>query len=105
MPAKMKGIFDRSFLPQMAFKMEGSKFVGLLQGKSGRIINIVGSMHPLLARVVLGDCTNELRNGILRACGVSPVQVQCFGPTRKQSQEKLACWLREVEQMAEKDTV
>lgn len=104
MPAKMKGIFDRSFLPKFAFSFnEKGVFVPLLTGKSARVINIVGSAHPFLLWCRIGSYTNELSKGVLRVCGVSPVLTNSFGPTRGSSDEKRKKWLDRVSMMAVRD--
>lgn len=104
MPAKMKGLFDRAFLPGFAFKFIDNTFTPLLKGKSGRVINVVGSSHPLMLWCAIGAYTNELSRGILKLCGVSPVETVNFGATRNASKEKCARWLGKVRKMAEKDS-
>ena len=48
MPAKMKGLFDRAWLPGFAFKFVDGKMNRLLKGKTARIISICGDQQPLL---------------------------------------------------------
>lgn len=103
MPAKMKGLFDRAFLPKFAFSFEDNAFKPLLKEKSGRIINIVGSAHPFLLWCSIGSYTNELSKGILRTCGVKPVTVTSLGPTRGSSDETRQKWIDKVRIMAMKD--
>ena len=103
MPAKMKGIFDRAFLPKFAFSFEDGKFTPLLKGKSARIINIVGSAHPFVLWCTIGSYTNELSHGILRSCGVKPVTTTSFGPTRDSTDEIRQKWIDKVRVMAVKD--
>ena len=103
MPAKMKGLFDRAFLPKFAFSFENNAFKPLLKGKSGRIINIVGSAHPFLLWCAIGSYTNELSKGILKACGIKPVAVTRFGPTRSSSDEQRKKWIDTVRAIAVKD--
>lgn len=105
MPAKMKGLFDRSFLPGFAFKFIDGRFTPLLRGKSARIINIVGSTHPLILRLLIGSYTNELSRGVLWICGVRPVRVKSFGPTRSSSDGMRKRWLRKVRDMAKREVV
>lgn len=104
MPAKMKGLFDRAFLPKFSFSFEDGAFKPLLRGKTGRIINVVGSAHPLMLWCNIGPYTNELSRGILRACGVKPIRTKSFGPTRGSSEEVRAKWLDTVRMMAVKDS-
>ena len=103
MPAKMKGLFDRAFLPKFAFSFENNKFKPLLTGKSARIINIVGSAHPFLLWCQIGSYTNELSKGILRSCGVKPVATTSFGPTRGSTDEIRQKWVDRVRTAAAKD--
>ena len=104
MPAKMKGLFDRSFLPGFAFKFEKEKFTPLLKGKTARVINISGSIHPMLLWCAIGPYTNELEKGILKSCGVAPVKTTSFGPTRNAKQAVLERWLAKVAVMAKRDS-
>ncbi len=103
MPAKMKGLFDRAFLPGFAFQFVDDTFVPLLKKKSARIINIVGSVHPLLLYFKMGSYTNELAKGILKSCGIRPVRVCHFGPTRGSSEAKRGRWITKVAKMAKRD--
>ena len=103
MPAKMKGLFDRSFLPGFAFKFENNTFKPLLKGKRARIVSIVGSTHPFFLWCYIGPYTNELSRGILRLCGVSSVAVKSFGPTRNSSEKRRARWLDAIRRMAQRD--
>ena len=96
MPAKMKGLFDRCFLPKFAFTMENGRFEGLLGGKSARVINILGSLHPFVARIIVGDYTNELKKGVLGLCGVSPVSVTAFGPSQSSPSRIRDRWMEKV---------
>ena len=104
MPAKMKGLFDRAFLPGFAFKFEDGSFKRLLRGKSGRIINISGSLHPFHLWWFMGSYTNELSKGILRMCGVRPVRVTSFGPTRSSDDPCREKWLKKVAAMGVRDS-
>ena len=103
MPAKMKGLFDRSFLPGFAFKFKDNRFHPLLKGKTARIINISGSLHPFLLWCFMGSYINELSHGVLKACGVGPVKVTSWGATRNAPAKKRKQWLRQTEMMARQD--
>ena len=103
MPAKMKGLFDRAFLPKFAFAFEDNAFKPLLRGKTGRVINVVGSAHPFLLWCRIGSYTNELSKGVLRMCGVGPVSTVSFGPTKGSSDEMRGKWLDKVRMMAVRD--
>ena len=104
MPAKMKGLFDRAFLPKFAFSFEDDKFKPLLKKKSGRIINIVGSAHPFMLWCQIGPYTNELSKGVLGICGVKPIATDSFGPTRGSAEEKRTKWLDKTRALAVRDS-
>ncbi|MBL7045012.1 MAG: NAD(P)H-dependent oxidoreductase, partial [Parcubacteria group bacterium] len=83
MPAPLKGMFDRMFLPGFAFnfsKEKDAEWEKLLTGKSARVI-ITSGMSPIKAKFHFGDFTNELSRGILEFSGFHPVEVTTFGPS------------------------
>lgn len=104
MPAELKGVFDRAWLPGFAFRFfkEGLlKTVGLWRplmfGKSARVVVTCGT-HPFLIRLVFGDFTNEIRNGILRFSGFR-TRVTKLGPAENISVEKAKKWFAKMEKL------
>lgn len=101
MPAIMKGLFDRVWLPGFAFKFHKDKpysWDKLLTGRSARVIITMNAM-PLLERLATGDYTNEIRNGILKFAGFSPVKLSTFGPVERASDDQKALWAKKVEEL------
>lgn len=101
MPAILKGFFDRVWLPGFAFhfhKGMGYSWDKLLKGRSARVI-LTMNANPFLERLAVGDYTNEIRNGILKFAGFSPVRFKCFGPVEKVSPEVKASWVKKIEKM------
>ncbi len=101
MPALLKGLFDRAWLPGVAFRMRKDWFgrnIGgwhkLLKGKTARVINLSGT-HPWAIWGFFGDYTNEIRRGILWFAGFK-VRASLFGPSETAPEWKLNEWRRKV---------
>lgn len=95
MPALLKGLIDRVWLPGFAFKFSpsGHMWQKLLKGRSASMI-ITSDTAPLLQRIIFGDTTNELRKGILWFAGFSPIRVYKFGYL-KHFGPRFGMWRRE----------
>jgi len=98
MPAVMKGMFDRVWLPGFAFNFDKQtkKLVQRLKGKTARVIIVAGTHSPLATWWKFGDYTNELSHGILGFAGVK-TKVTPLGPAERVSIEKLEAWARKIE--------
>jgi NAD(P)H dehydrogenase (quinone) len=98
MPALLKGMFDRMFLPGFAFRFnkQTKKIDQLLKGKSARVIIVSGTFNPFVAFLKFGDFTNEIRLGTLGFAGMSPVRVTNFGPSEHCSDKKRDKWKKKV---------
>ena len=93
MPALLKGLFDRAWLPGFAYKFlpSGIGWRKLLKGRTGRVF-VTSDSHPLLARFLFGDNTNEIQDGILWFAGIS-ARMKKVGPMKKISPERKAQWV------------
>jgi NAD(P)H dehydrogenase (quinone) len=79
MPAQLKAVFDRAWIPGFAYKFTGDfTWKKLLKGRSAAMI-VTSDTIPLAQRLIFGDTTNELRRGALWFSGFSPVRVHKFG--------------------------
>ncbi len=79
MPALLKGLFDRTWLPDFAYRFTSDyAWVKLLKGRSARMF-VTSDTVPFLQRIIFGDTTNELKNGILWFAGFNPIRVKKFG--------------------------
>lgn len=101
MPALLKGLFDRMWLPGFAFNMrknrQGKQTIGWykrMKGKSARAIVLSGS-HPWLIFLFFGDYTNEIKMGILWFAGFK-VKVTRMGPTDQAPEWKKNEWRRKM---------
>jgi len=80
MPALLKGLFDRAWLPGFAYRFThgGYLWKRLMKGKSASMI-VTSDTAPLVQWIVFGDTTNELKKGILWFAGFGPIRVHKFG--------------------------
>ena len=80
MPALLKGLIDRTWLPGFAFHFThgGNFWQKLMKGKAATFF-VTSDTMPLIQRIIFGDTTNELRDGILWFAGFSPIRVHKFG--------------------------
>lgn len=103
MPALLKGLIDRAWLPGFAFRfhktgpMKGLLWDPLLKGRTARII-ILANTHSLIAHFFFGDFTNELSRATLGFAGVR-TRVSVFAPSEKASAATRDRWLRAVARM------
>ena len=97
MPALLKGLFDRSWLPGFAykFKLNGLGWMRLLKGRTATVF-VSSDSAPLLARFLFGDNVNEIRDGILWFAGFS-ARIRKVGPMKKISPENRAKWVAKFE--------
>ncbi len=92
MPALLKGMFDRIWLPGFAFKMShggitrGFGWHGLLHGRTARVF-VTSDSPAFLARLLFGDSTNEIKRGILLFAGFWP-HIKKIGNLKHASDEK-----------------
>ncbi len=107
MPALLKGLFDRMWLPGFAFNMrknkEGKQTVGWykrMKGKTARVFILSGS-HPWLIMLFFGDYTNEIKMGILWFAGFK-VRLSRFGPTDQAPEWKKNEWRKKVAWLAKR---
>ena len=93
MPAMLKGLFDRMWMPGFAFHFwpSGYGWDRLLKGRSATVF-VTSDSHPWLARFLFGDNTNEISRGILWFAGFKVKMKKC-GPMKKIPPERRARWV------------
>lgn len=107
MPALLKGLFDRMWLPGFCFNMRknarGKQTIGWIKrmkGKTSRVFVLSGT-HPWFIWLMFGDYTNEIKRGILWFAGFK-VQVSRFGPTDQAPDWKKNEWRKKVAWLAKR---
>ncbi|PIR85548.1 NADPH:quinone reductase [Candidatus Kaiserbacteria bacterium CG10_big_fil_rev_8_21_14_0_10_45_20] len=100
MPALLKGLFDRAWLPGFAFRFHKNKmgWDKLLRGKSARIV-ITAASSGLIGRFLFGDFTNELARGTLGFAGIDPVRITIFSFVERSTKEKCTHWIKKMKKM------
>lgn len=100
MPALLKGMFDRMWLPGFAFSFDKKthSVVELLKGKTARVIVVDGARSPFMTRLKYGDYTNEISRGILGFSGLD-VHVTTMGPCEHPDRDKHDAWVKEVREL------
>jgi len=92
MPALLKGLFDRIWMPGFAFKFKkegigaGYFWQRLFKGKTARVF-VTSDSSPLMARFIFGDTTNEIKKCILWFSGFR-ARVKKVGPLKFISSER-----------------
>ncbi|MEX0930437.1 MAG: NAD(P)H-dependent oxidoreductase [Candidatus Paceibacterota bacterium] len=85
MPALLKGLFDRIWLPGFAYHFHRFSWTMLLKGRTARLI-ITLDNHPIIASLVFGDYTDEVQNTLLEFAGIRPTDVSSFGSLKFRSE-------------------
>ena len=103
MPAILKGLFDRLWLPGFAFNFDKQtkKKIKRLEGKTGRVIIVMGTQSPLGTWWQFGDFTNEIQYGILEFAGIK-TQVTAYGPTERVNDVTRSKWIKEVARLGQR---
>ena len=101
MPAILKGFFDRVFLPGYAFKYRENSQLSdqLLKGRSARIVTTMDAPTWYYRLIYMNAGQHQLKYGILKFSGFSPVRSTMFGNVRYSTKEKRESWLRKLEEL------
>lgn len=98
MPALLKGLFDRFWLPGFAFNFnkQTKKIEQHLAGRTARVFVLSGSHSPFQTWWKFGDFTNEIQFGILEFAGIK-TSVTTYGPCEKCGDKLKEKWVKEAE--------
>lgn len=97
LPAKMKGLIDRVFIPGVTFKFEeGNPHpTPLMEGKTARII-LTMDMPAEYTEEQAKPVLQQLGQYTLEYCGVSPVKIHLFGSVIMSDDDQKTKWIEEV---------
>lgn len=103
-PAGLKGLFDRLFLPGFAFKYrkDSPLWDRLLSGRSADLL-VTMDTPPWYYRLVYKmPGHHQMKKTILEFCGIKPVRITSFGPIRTAKPARREKWLKKVAMLASK---
>ena len=103
MPAILKGLFDRMWLPGFAFNFnkDTKRVEKHLTGKTARVVVVAGTHSPFMTWWNYGDYTNEIQHGILGFAGIRTA-VTAFGPCEKVANDQHEKWLTQIDKLGVK---
>ncbi|MDB5264635.1 MAG: hypothetical protein JWN64_206 [Parcubacteria group bacterium] len=102
MPAMLKGMWDRMFLPRFAFRMWKNKFGwdALLKGRTAHVFITCGN-PPFLDWLAFGDYSASIKRSLLEFAGLR-TQVTSFGRSENTPEPKKIRWLKKVSDFAKR---
>lgn len=103
MPALLKGMFDRMWLPGFAynFRKPGPGWIKRLKGRSARLI-VTSQTNPFMLRIMFGSNTSQVRRALLWFSGFFPIYVRKIGNAEHLSERKRAIWTKRIARLGKK---
>lgn len=106
-PALLKGLIDRLWLPHFAFSFikspDGKSTMGwkkLLQGRTARLI-VLSKSHSIIEHFLYGDYTSDVANALLRFSGFK-VRISEVGNSEGMSEAAKATWMKRISDLGRK---
>lgn len=99
LPAKLKGLIDRSFLPGSVFDTrvkKGQMPKPMLKDTTGRVIITSDTPDWIMKLFYRNALINQLRGQILGFIGVKPTKVMWCAGAGAAEKEKIDQWIRQV---------
>ncbi|WP_298295635.1 NAD(P)H-dependent oxidoreductase [uncultured Litoreibacter sp.] len=100
LPAKLKGLFDRTLLPGRAFDTRVTKMgmpTPMLTGKTARVIltsdTPMWAMRWLYRRALMHQTTNQ----VMKFCGLKPTRYTYFSGATNADAPQVSCWSKQLE--------
>lgn len=98
LPAKLKGLIDRTFLPGFAFQYEENKSIPqkLLQGKTARVV-VTMDTPPWYYFLIQGaPAIKQLKIATLKFVGFNSVKSKMIGPIINSTKQSRSKWIHQV---------
>lgn len=104
LPAKLKGLFDRAFVPGRTFNTRETTMLGLpkpmLSGRSGHIY-VTSDTPGWFFRIKYGNALfNQLRKQIFEFVGIKPARITHFSGASHPKESQVEAWLTKVHKNA-----
>lgn len=100
LPAKLKGLFDRSLLPGRAFDTRNPSWTGmprpLMTGRSARVVITSDTPSVFLRLLYRNALIWQLRGQILHFVGLRPARFTLFAPASHPKPGRVQRWLEAV---------
>ena len=104
MPAKMKGVLDRSYLPgfAMEYHTDDPWWDKLLKGRSADIL-LTSDAPAWFDQIMYGrPAKKQVENMVLKFAGVKPLRTLQVGTAKTASKSKIQKWLNAAEKRGAK---
>lgn len=101
LPAKFKGLIDRTFLPGFAFQYEKGKLIPkkLLKGKTALIVMTMDTPTWYYSLIQGAPATKQLKTTILKFVGFNCIKSKMIGPIINSTKESRSKWVNEVSKL------
>lgn len=103
LPAKLKGLFDRTLLPGWAFDTKQRKNgfpKPLLTGRTANVFVTSDTPDFFFWLLYRKSLFRQIKGQILGFVGIKPTQITHFAPVGKAEDEKIEIWISEVNKIA-----
>lgn len=103
LPAKLKGLIDRTFLPNFAFEYTSGKSTQtkLLKNKTSRVFMTMDA-PPWYYKLFQGaPAVKQLKTATLKFCGFKSVKTNMYGPIINSKDKAKDKWIKQVVKLGE----
>ena len=101
LPAKLKGLFDRAFIPGRAFSTRETNWIGfpapMLEGRTGRVIMTSDTPGWFMRWIYHSAMVRQLRDQILGFVGIKPAKFTYFSGATHPKPGMVDRWIAKVQ--------